>query len=80
MKEEDLIKNETEKIYIFGELEKLASDKDYYLSNKEKTKEFIDLNYKILGRLGKIHSLNKKEIKITSKTKNWMIKLSKMIK
>ncbi|HKZ43400.1 MAG TPA: hypothetical protein VJ044_20745 [Candidatus Hodarchaeales archaeon] len=71
---------EREKIYIFGELEKLANDQNYYLRSKKKTMEFIGLNNSLLEKIKKLDGLEKKEIKTISKTKNWMKKLSRMIK
>jgi len=71
---------EREKIYIFGELEKLTNDQNYYLKNEKKTERFIELNNNLLERLKKIDDLNKSEIKKISKIYNWMMKLSRIIK
>lgn len=80
MKENDQkMEERPDKEYILGELEKLSSDRNYYLRNKTKTKRFIDLNSGLLNRLKKAE-LTEQETKVMKQTSNWIAKLRKLLR
>lgn len=67
------------KEYLFGELEKLIGDKEYYLRNPEKKKEFVEKTESILTKL-KECTFDKEEKKTFFNIMRMLKKLKQVIK